>query len=225
MEANQQSGQTVAIQAYSSPKAQSEATQKQLRQILSRMDQSGPVAEARQAMDTAKQRIVTLRQAQVRLMQASNAITRELRDASVQGQSLLIDGAAEAEIQEAAARIATLEARYRLLLGASERLAEQSLPLAEIDDLRRTSDHMLAQARALRQESALRIAKTAKLMAEAAQFEGNISFDTTETLSGALVAHAADLEAEADRYRRWAAERADKHQQTLRALDSLKALS
>jgi uncharacterized protein (UPF0147 family) len=189
MEATPNVGQTVAVQAHSSPKAQSEATQKQLRQILTRLDQSGPVGEARKAMEAAKARIASLRQAQTRLMQTASTLPRNLRAAAASAQNELIEGdGLERALVEPAVEIAGLEAQYRLVLSASERLAEQSLPTAEIDELRRTSDHLLAQAKALRQESAQRIAKTAKMIAEAAQFEGNITFNASETLSGVLVA-------------------------------------
>jgi len=221
----QNTSQTVAVQAHSSPKAQSEATQKQLREILTRLEESGPVATARQAMESAKERIADLRKAQTRLSQLAARLSRELRESTVARQQQLIETAEETVLAEAAEHVAKLEAQYRLVLGATERLAEQALPLAEIDELRRTSDHLLAQARGLRQEAAQRMAKTARLIAEAARFEGNITFDASETLSGTLVAYAADLEAEADRYRRWAAERAERHQETLRTLDAVKVLT
>lgn len=39
-------------------------------------------------------------------------------------------------------------------------------------------------------------------MAEAAEFEGHIAFDPANTLSGALIAHAEELELQADHHRR-----------------------
>lgn len=213
--------QTIEVEAFASSTQRSEAMQRQLVDILARIDAIPEVAASLQVLESAKARLAGLRQAQTRLMRSTHQMSRELTEFSAKAEESIIAGA---DTGKFVAALQKKEAEHRLASRAHQRLVERALPEAEIGELHVNATHLLAKARATRQEAAARIERTAQLMAEAAEFEGHISFDAGNTLSGALTAHAEEMESQADNYRRWAAERTEKHEKILRELESIQVL-
>ncbi len=212
--------QTVEVTTFRGPAERSEAIQAQLREILARIDAAPEVVAAQKALDIAKERHASLKQSQIRLM----ATMRELGKQLALEQRAAEEAMIESGSTEMLAGLGHLEAEHRLVSRANQRLVERMLPESEIVELSASGDQLASLARAVREEAHSRMEKTARLMAEAAEFEGHISFDPANTLSGALTAHAEELEAQADNHRRWAAERLEKHEQTLREIESIQLL-
>jgi hypothetical protein len=211
--------QSIAVSAFADPAQRSGAMQAQLREIFERVEASEPVAQAARRHEQAVSRASFLKQAQVRLMQEMQSLGRQLNELSRAAEDAVIAGES-ADLDTLARR----EQEHRLVSRSHQRIIERLLPEADIEELLAHAHLLAARAKALRVEAETRIAKTAQLMAEAAEFEGHISFDPANTLSGALIAHAVELETQVDNYRRWAGERSDKHAQRLREIESIQLL-
>jgi hypothetical protein len=92
---------------------------------------------------------------------------------------------------------------------------ERLTPEAEMAHLEATAEVFLAHARELRRIAEERIRHTARLMADAAQHEGEIVFDPRKTVSGLLTLHAEELERRAADHLRWADEKRRQHERLL----------
>lgn len=193
--------------------------QSQLREILERVETSEPVAQAASRREKAVDRTAFLKHAQVRLMRDMQDLGRRLAECGRAAEDAVIGGE-KADL----ATLAKQEMEHRLVSRANQRIVERLLPEADIEELLANANLLASRAKAIRAEAESRIAKTAQLMAEAAEFEGHIAFDPANTLSGALLAHAAELEAQVDNHRHWAGERSDKHEQRLREIESIQLL-
>lgn len=195
--------------------------QHQLVEILSRIDATAEVVSTHLKLEAIQTKMETLRQSQTRLAQETHQLSKQLSALSEQSEVEVIFGT---EVRDLADSIRQKESEHRLSTRAHQRLVERMLPETEIQELIHSANHLAAKARATREEAAARIEQTAKLMAKAAEFEGHISFDSANTLSGALIAHAEEMEMQVDNYRRWASEREEKHQRILRELESIQLL-
>lgn len=211
--------QSIAVSTFADPDARSGAMQSQLREILERVETCEPVALAGSRHRQTVDRSAFLKQAQVRLMRDMQGLGRQLAESGRAAEDAVIAGE-KADL----ATLAKHEMEHRLVSRAHQRIVERLLPEADIEELLANANHLAARAKAIRAEAEARIAKTAQLMAEAAEFEGHIAFDPANTLSGALLAHAAELEAQVDNHRRWAGERSDRHEQRLREIESIQLL-
>lgn len=193
--------------------------QAQLREILERVEASEAVAQAAERHENALRRANFLKQAQIRLMQDMQSLGRRLTEAGRAVEDAII----ASEVPDFAT-LSALEIEHRMVSRAHQRIVERLLPEADIEELLAHANLLASRAKTIRAEAEARIARTAQLMAEAAEFEGHIAFDPANTLSGALLAHAAELETQVDNYRRWAAERSDQHEQRLREIESIQLL-
>jgi hypothetical protein len=212
----------VSIEVHGTLAARSAAIQAQAAEIFSRLSGDPTVAERAREEESRKKESEVYRQSQMRLMKRIAEVTASIASQSEEGELAWATGAGF-DLQSLDS-LMRLEAEHRLLTRANRRLIERLMPAAEIEGLHASAQHLLAKASALRAEAQRRIARTAELMAEAAEFEGHIEFDPAQTLSGALIAHAEELEKQADNHRRWAAEREAKHEKTLRELDRLHSI-
>lgn len=203
---------TVEVERFASAAEREQAAQNQVEEILDRLHAEAPVAAARDAASEAKELTRRLKQSQADLMTRAGRISEEIRKASDKLEIQLTDSQ---PIKSGLAELMRLEAEHRLVTRANRRLAEERIPAAEIAEMHATAMFLLGQAGALRNEAQIRLEKTAQLISQAAEFEGNITFNPANTVSGALAARAEALETEADNYRRWAAERAERHQKLL----------
>lgn len=216
--ANQPVAPTVQVLPHADEEVRSSAALKQLSEILARVDSAATVAGETSRLSAATDELRQYRKAQASLITRLGELATAIAHHSEQAEMRLTHGDA---VGDGLPALMQMEAEHRLMTRANRRLLERLIPEAEIGEMLASGDYLVAKARALRAEAAARIEKTARLMADAAEFEGNIVFDPAQTLSGALIAEAEQLERQADTHRRWAAERAEKHQQRLRELDSL----
>lgn len=205
----------VQVEAYASPGERERAIAKQVDEILERLDGEPPVAGPSEALRQARERAQRLKASQAQLV----ARTRELSATVAQAhlaieERLLAD--AGAKIDRDLDRLVRAEAAHRVATRANRNLAERRIPEAEVEELSLTARFLDARAMALRAEAQLRLEKTAQLISQAAEFEGSIQFDPARTVSGGLTARAKEMETQAENYRRWAAERSDRHEKLLR---------
>src|SRR6185369_2266928 len=105
----------------------------------------------------------------------------------------------------------TLEREHSVVTEAVVEIGEHLLPTAEVAELRAAAEFCSTQAKALREVTADRMDKTQKLMASAAEHEGEITYDPARTVSGVLLAQANQLEIEAANRRRIAHEREEEY--------------
>ncbi len=206
---------TVEVERFASAAEREQAAQNQVEEILERLRCQAPVAAARETASEAKELTQRLKQSQTELMARAGRASEEIRRISEKLELQLTDGQ---PIKSGLAELMRLEAEHRLVTRANRRLAEERIPNAEIAEMNKAAAFLLAQAGALREEARIRLEKTAQLISQAAEFEGNITFNPANTISGALAARAEALEAQADNYRRWAAERAERHEKLLAQL-------
>ncbi len=99
-----------------------------------------------------------------------------------------------------------LQEEERLLVVAIQRLLEEELPSATIQHHRMEAERLALTASALEQAAEERAQRLAQMVAQAADFEGEIAVDTSSGLSGALLRAAAELREQGQAELRSAAE-------------------
>lgn len=213
--------QNIEVQAFHSEVERQNAIQQQLIEILHRIDAQPAVVSTFEELEKARSSLKNFRKSQIGLAERVHLLGKELASLSAESELAIIHGSAVSDFSHP---IRQKESEHRLITRAHQRLIEQMIPEAEISEMKYFANHLAAKARATREEATSRIEQTAQLMAQAAAFEGHISFDPANTLSGALVAHAEEMETQVDQYRRWASERTEKHQRILKELESIKLL-
>lgn len=137
--------QTIEVEAFASSAQRSEAMQRQLVDILSRIDAVPEVAASRQELESAKSRLAGLRQAQTRLMRSTHQMSRDLSEFSVKAEEAIIAGS---DTGKFSITLQKKEAEHRLASRAHQRLVERALPEVEIVELKANAAHLLAKARA-----------------------------------------------------------------------------
>lgn len=176
-----------------------------------------PVLAANAAHESAAAQASKLKASQAALVARAKRLLENVQHAGTAVEDALIDGEETADL----AHLTALEFEHRMVTRANLRIVEHLLPQAEIAELSRSAEFFVAQARALRAEAHQRMQKTAELMADAAAFEGHITFSPEHTLSGALQAQAAEFDRQADNARRWAAERTERYEKIVRDLGAI----
>ncbi len=89
-----------------------------------------------------------------------------------------------------------LQEEERLLAVAIQRLLEEELPWATIEHHRMEAERLALTASALEKAAEDRAQKLAQMVAQAADFEGEIAVDTSSGLSGALLKEAEQMRAQ-----------------------------
>jgi hypothetical protein len=214
------SARTIEVQSTASADERRESMRRQTEQILDKLRRQEDVAAARTLSEAALAEIARLHAAHARVMKTIQEVSLRHQQAADAARQALIEDRPASELMEAIDGAARAEAERRNAVQAGQWLVERLLPEAEIRELAVRADYQMAQAMALRIEAGRRIERTAKLMTEAAEFEGLIAFDPAETLSGALTARAEEMERDADHCRRQAADRADRHQDLLNKINA-----
>jgi len=161
-----------------------------------------------------------LRESHASLALRAREIQGKLREATVALDEMWIANPVKSKQADQAARaIEDMEREHRAVTRASLRVAERRLPQAEIDLLFAESEAGYAMCVALREIANERFRKTAELMTEAAQHEGEILFDPANTVSGHLHARAAEFERRGDDNLRWAQDRQVQFDRLTKELD------
>jgi hypothetical protein len=212
--------QPVEVRVFSSDDELNNAMQKKLEAIYDDILSSSPVAQAYEAYQAAQKHVAKLKKAQARLTHRAREIFTNMGDIHEAIETELI----ESETRGLSANLKALDAlesEHRSVMRANSRLLEHLLPQAEIAELRRAAEHLNAKASAVRAAAAERIQKTAQMMAEAAEYEGGIVFDSMNTLSGEMQRQAGELERQAANYLNWAREREEQYLQLAKQLQSI----
>ncbi len=180
-------------------------------------------AEPAQALALRDERtamVAHLRESHASLALRAREIQGKMREATIALDEMWIASPVRSkQVDQAARALEDMEREHRAVTRASLRIAERRLPQAEIDLLFAESEASYAMCLALREIANERFRKTAELMTEAAQHEGEILFDPANTVSGRLHAQAAEFERRRDDNLRWAQERQVQFDRLAKELD------
>jgi len=196
------------------------AMQKKLDAVYAEVLARGPVAASQEAHAVAQQNVAKLKNAQARLTRRA----REIFDRSWEVCDSIEAALIESETAGVSAKLKTLdelESEQKAVSRANSRIVEHLLPRAEIAELRKAAEYLTAKASAVREAAAQRIAKTAQMMAEAAEYEGGIVFDSMNTLSGEMQRQASEFERQAANYLDWARQREEQYLRLAKELQSI----
>jgi len=213
--------QTVEVRAFSSDEELNDAMQKKLEEIYADILSTSDVANAYEACEAAKSEVTKLKRAQASLTQRARVAFDKMKEVALSVDMALIEGKESAAGMK---QLARLEAEHRSVSRANSRILERLLPQAEIAELNQTADHLAAKAYAVREAASQRIQKTAQMMAEAAEYEGGIVFDSMNTLSGEMQRQASEFERQAANYRGWAREREERYLRLAKELESISSV-
>ncbi len=176
---------------------------------------AGPAVEAaRLAYEERVNRVAQLKTAQGRLVREAKDLSEARRTATRQLEDTLIAARVDGRKwspSDGLDKVGKIDAHHRLVTASNSRVLEHLLPAAEIETLELAGAQYRAQAAALREVAEDRLRKTTELMADAAEHEGSIVFDPTQTLSGILHHQAAELEIQAANHQTWALQRREEH--------------
>lgn len=219
--------ETIEVRAFSSTERMNEAMQQQLNAIYERVLANETIGAAHAAYEAGQERVAKLKSAQTSLAARAKRIFEDLKQAADHARTSLIEAhieAREGSLAEMLQSIAQLEQEHKAVSRANSHILEHLLPRADIQELGLASAYCKAKAQALREVALERIQNTAKLMAEAAAYEGEIAFDPLKTLSGELQIQATQLERKADEYLRWKSEREVDYERLCRELNAVSPL-
>ncbi len=205
------------VQTIADPAERAVSTRQQIPKILTEAGKQAAVVAAGQALAAANAKSSGLKKGLARILDRLGQIQKAVRETRDRFEQAVI---AASDTAVAVTDFHRLEAEQRLLTEANRRFVEKLIPDAVGQEMETTAKQRLALAAELRQQAGARLKRTAQLMADAAEHEGGIVFDSQRTVSGELMREAERLEAEADTYRRWLAEHQDKFEK-IRAASGL----
>ena len=201
--------ESIEVSHFTSEEEVARELESKVRGLVEAAREAAEVAQARAVREASEARREKLKRASRELAERAKSLYDENRRAAARVDDALIEGH-----PVTAAQLDTyvrLEAEHRATLRASERVVERLLPVAEIDAMELQAVEFLVHARELRRVADERMKVTARLLADAAEHEGEIAFDPRNTVSGMLAVEADELERRARDYMKWADERRDKY--------------
>jgi len=213
--------------AQDSPTTSGASIQDKLNEIRANILRKDVVSVANNQSEMAEKRIEQLKISRERLKARAAEISSETRQLNALCEEILTEKYAgetkQTDTSDHFHLLRDLETEHRIVKQAASRVTEHLLPKAEITGMRATAAFSKAQAVVMRDIAAERMSRTEELMAEAAQHEGEISYDPTRTVSGILIAQAQQLELTAGSQERVAYEREQDYSRTLKPQDSTTA--
>ena len=212
--------QPVEVRVFSSDDELNQAMQTKLDAAYEEILASAPVAQAYESYEAARENVEALKKAQARLTGRGRELFDKMGAICESIERALIESETAGPPANLKA-LDALEGEHRAVLRANGRIIERLLPQAEIAELARAAEHLSAKAQAVREAAAQRIARTAQMMAEAAEYEGGIVFDSMNTLSGEMQRQASEFERQAENYRNWAREREEQYLKLAKGLQSI----
>jgi hypothetical protein len=193
---------------------------KRVRQVIEDAETHPEPAKAIGIRNERKGVVEHLRESHASLALRARELQGKVREATVRLDEIWIANPAKPkQVDQAAKALDELEREHRSVTRAGLRIAERRLPQAEIDLLFAEAEANFAMCMELREIANERFRKTAELMTEAAQHEGEILFDSTNTVSGQLQAQAVEYERRGNDNYRWADERKVQFDRLMKELD------
>jgi len=218
----------VEVRVFSDDAKMNFAIREKLEAIYTDVAETAPVAKAFEVYEAACLDVAKLKSSQASLSRRGADLFREIADKRSQLEMAAVESHAEGkaplQMPETLQALAALEAEQRFVLQVSSRIVESLLPGAEIVETRRAAEYFAFKANGLREAALQRIQKTAQLMVEAAEYEGSITFDSQNTVSGELRRHAEVFEQRAQSYREAARRLETKQLKLNQELASLNAI-
>jgi hypothetical protein len=212
--------QPVEVRVFSSDDELNSAMQKKLEAVYAEILAGGAVAAAQEAYEAAQRDVAKLKKSQARLTERGREIFGRMGQVCDSIETGLIESETSG-IPAELKKLDALQGEHNAVLRANSRILEHLLPRAEIAELRRAAESLSIKAQAVREAAAQRIEKTARMMAEAAEFEGGIVFDSMNTLSGEMQRQAAEFERQAANYLEWARQREEQYLRVAKGLQSI----
>jgi hypothetical protein len=212
--------QPVEVRVFSSDDELNSAMQKKLEAVYAEILAGGAVAAAQQAYEAAQRDVAKLKKSQARLTERGREIFARMGQICDSIETGLIESETAGVLADLK-KLDALEAEHKAVLRANSRILEHLLPRAEIAELRRAAESLSIKAQAVRSAAAQRIEKTARMMADAAEYEGGIVFDSMNTLSGEMHRQAAEFERQAANYLEWARQREEQYLRLAKGLQSI----
>jgi hypothetical protein len=193
--------------------------QRKLQELIDAAAASETVSAIHRERRQAAARVESLKAAHQRLTRLSKEMAAAVRQAETRVDDFWIETPDAASAPAALGELRRIESEHRAVSRAALQVAERRLPLAEIVHLETEANEYFALARELSNMAQERIRRTAELMAQAAEHEGEIAFDSRKTLSGQLLAQAAEFQRRGEESQRWADERRQRHQRLMKEID------
>lgn len=203
----------------SETEAQSELARK-VREIMEDAQTHPEPSRTLAVRDEHKATVEHLRNSQTNLALRAREVQGKIREATAKLDDIWIANPVKPKQADQATRtLEELEREHRSVTRAALRIVEQRLPQAEIGLLFAEAEANFAMCVELREIAQERFRKTADLMAEAANHEGEILFDPSNTVSGQLQAQADEFERRGNDNERWADERRVQFTRLMKELD------
>lgn len=175
-------------------------------EVHEREDVKAATAQAEQ-LGVARERLL---RAQKNLYARQSEVAKSVRLIRENAAPVLIhdfgDESPQIDTAKLVEKSLALQEEERLLVVAIQRLLEEELPSATIQHHRMEAERLALTASALEQAAEERAQRLAQMVAQAADFEGEIAVDTSSGLSGALLRAAAELREQGQAELRSAAE-------------------
>ncbi|MEP7366636.1 MAG: hypothetical protein ABI972_25550 [Acidobacteriota bacterium] len=203
----------------SETEAQSQLARK-VREIIEDAETHPEPAQALALRNERQAEVEHLRESHSTLALRARELQGKSREATLRLDEIWIANPSKPKHADQAAKaLDDLEREHRSVTRATLRIAERRLPKAEIDLLFAEAQASFAMCVELRDIANERFRKTAELMTAAAQHEGEILFDSTNTVSGQLQAQALEYERRGNDNERWAEDRQVQFDRLMKELD------
>lgn len=207
----------IEVSQFESPEDANDDLQRKLHQLIADAGEAQAVAALREKRTQAAKRVQLLKTSHLHLSQRAKDAFSKVREAEETIDDILIEQR-NGEFDRATKEFFRRDADYRAVSRATVQIVERRLPLAEIVHLECEAEEYFALAHELSRIAQERIRRTADLMAQAAEHEGEIAFDNKKTISGHLLTHAKECERRAQECWRWADERRTAHSKLMKEI-------
>lgn len=212
--------QPIEVTPYESESEAAANLAQKVREIVQEAATHPEPAQALAVRNQRKAEVDHLRESHASLALRAREVQGKLREATTRLDEIWIANPAKPkQVDQATKALEELEREHRSVTRAALRIAEMRLPKAEIELLFAEAEADFAMCIELRQIAQERIRRTAELMTEAANHEGEIVFDPSNTVSGQLQTQAQEFERRGNDNQRWADERQVQFNRLMKELD------
>ncbi|HZO56963.1 MAG TPA: hypothetical protein VFB63_29910 [Bryobacteraceae bacterium] len=212
--------QQIEVTPYESETEAQAQLARKVREIIEDAETHEEPAQALSVRNERKAIVEHLRESHAGLALRAREAQAKIREATTRLDEIWIANPAKPkQVDQATKALEELEREHRSVTRAGLRIAERRLPKAEIELLFAEAEANFAMCLELREIANERFRRTAELMTEAAQHEGEILFDPSNTVSGQLQAQAMEYERRGNDNQRWADDRQVQFDRLMKELD------
>ena len=210
----------IEVTPYESETEAQEQLTRKVREVIEDAQTHPEPAAALAVRNECQAAVEHLRESHAALALRAREVQVKMREATERLDEIWIASPAKPkQADQASKALSELEREHRSVTRAALRIAERRLPKAEIELLFAEAEANFAMCTELREIAQERYKRTAELMTEAANHEGEILFDPTNTVTGQLQSQAAEYERRGNDNKRWADERQTQFNRLMKELD------